>query len=265
MQPTVLDILDAVIADRRNLSGQWIADGIAEYRRAPLQPQTGTQPAQADNPHAQPQKRQNDAPQSYTQDEILEIIAGYERMYNMTTLEFSRKYLVMPDTYETNDWRILAGALGILPTPADAEDPAEDAHGAVVSVTDGEGVNTAVNPDNDTLDWLSDMTDADSVSVVSGLQPHPVSGREKRLSRLRQAPADTSPKGTGAGGVKWVDGELDKVLTLSKERQKVWRWLKGLTVTPSEPSCWDAAAETGISQQTANKAIKQYRDFHGIF
>lgn len=201
-QPTVLDILDAVIADRRNLSGQWIADGIAEYRRAPLQPQTGTQPAQADNPHAQPQKRQNDAGN---------------------------------------------GARG------------------VVSVTDGEGVNTAVNPDNDTLDWLSDMTDADSVSVVSGLQSHPVSGREKRLSRLRQAPADTSPKGTGAGGVKWVDGELDKVLTLSKERQKVWRWLKGLTVTPSEPSCWDAAAETGISQQTANKAIKQYRDFHGIF
>ena len=201
-QPTVLDILDAVIADRRNLSGQWIADGIAEYRRAPLQPQTGTQPAQADNPHAQPQKRQNDAGN---------------------------------------------GARG------------------VVSVTDGGGVNTAVNPDNDTLDWLSDMTDADSVNVVSGLQPHPVSGREKRLSRLRQAPADTSPKGTGAGGVKWVDGELDKVLTLSKERQKVWRWLKGLTVTPSEPSCWDAAAETGISQQTANKAIKQYRDFHGIF
>lgn len=59
--PTVLDILDAVIADRTNLSGRWIADGIAEYRRAPLQPQTGTQPAQADNPHAQPQKRQNDA------------------------------------------------------------------------------------------------------------------------------------------------------------------------------------------------------------
>ena len=201
-QPTVLDILDAVIADRRNLSGQWIADGIAEYRRAPLQPQTGTQPAQADNPHAQPQKRQNDAGN---------------------------------------------GARG------------------VVSVTDGEGVNTAVNPDNDTLDWLSDFADADSVSVVSGLQSHPVSGREKRLSRLRQAPADTSPKGTGAVGVKWVDGELDKVLTLSKERQKVWRWLKGLTVTPSEPSCWDAAAETGISQQTANKAIKQYRDFHGIF
>lgn len=201
-QPTVLDILDAVIADRRNLSGQWIADGIAEYRRAPLQPQTGTQPAQADNPHAQPQKRQDDAGN---------------------------------------------GARG------------------VVSVTDGEGVNTAVNPDNDTLDWLSDFADADSVSVVSGLQSHPVSGREKRLSRLRQAPADTSPKGTGAVGVKWVDGELDKVLTLSKERQKVWRWLKGLTVTPSEPSCWDAAAETGISQQTANKAIKQYRDFHGIF
>ena len=51
MTPSVLDILDAVIADRRNLSGQWITDGIAEYRRAPLQPQTG----------AQPQKRQNDA------------------------------------------------------------------------------------------------------------------------------------------------------------------------------------------------------------
>ena len=202
LDPRTDALIRAIIEGFTDVSGKFIAAHYPPRDVTPLQPQTGTQPAQADNPHAQPQKRQNDAGN---------------------------------------------GARG------------------VVSVTDGEGVNTAVNPDNDTLDWLSDMTDADSVSVVSGLQSHPVSGREKRLSRLRQAPADTSPKGTGAVGVKWVDGELDKVLTLSKERQKVWRWLKGLTVTPSEPSCWDAAAETGISQQTANKAIKQYRDFHGIF
>ena len=192
--PSVLDILDAVIADRRNLSGQWIADGIAAYRQ-PRDVIDDTTPAQ----------------------------------------------------------------------PLHGQIDAENGHRAVVSVTDGEGVSIAVKPDNDTLDWLSDMTDADSVNVVNAMLPKPVNGREKRLSRLRQPAADTSPKGTGAVGVKWVDGELDKVLTLSKERQKVWRWLKGLTVTPSEPSCWDAAAETGISQQTANKAIKQYRDFHGIF
>ena len=194
MTTTVLDILDAVIADRPNLSGRWIADGIAAYRH-PRDVIDDTTPAQ----------------------------------------------------------------------PLHGQIDAENGHRAVVSVTDGEGVSIAVKPDNDTLDWLSDMTDADSVNVVNAMLPKPVNGREKRLSRLRQPAADTSPKGTGAVGVKWVDGELDKVLTLSKERQKVWRWLKGLTVTPSEPSCWDAAAETGISQQTANKAIKQYRDFHGIF
>ena len=31
--PSTLDILDAVIADRTNLSGAWIADGVAAYRR----------------------------------------------------------------------------------------------------------------------------------------------------------------------------------------------------------------------------------------
>lgn len=60
-QPTVLDILDAVIADRPNLSGQWIADGIAAYRRAPLQPQNGAQPVQADSSHTQTVERQFDA------------------------------------------------------------------------------------------------------------------------------------------------------------------------------------------------------------
>lgn len=54
-------IIFCMITGRTNMSGHLIADGIAAYRRAPLQPQIGAQPVQADNSHAQPVERQFDA------------------------------------------------------------------------------------------------------------------------------------------------------------------------------------------------------------
>lgn len=171
--PTHLEtwgIVDAVLDDRTNLSGRWIAEGIARYTR-PAAPQT-----------------------------------------------------VIPE---------------------------------VLAPTVGE----VVNPVDSMLEWLS--TQADKPPVNPDTAP-PVTSRAKRLSRLRKAAPDTSADGKGEGGVKWADGELDFIRKLSPERQKVWRWCKGLTVTNDEPSCRDASAETGISQETSNKALKQYRAYHGI-
>lgn len=257
--PTVLDILDprtdalirAIIEGFTDVSGKFIA---ARYPPRDVAPQH----AQLDSDDTTPaQALQGHGDAGNGADNAIVTTIDYAWPYNwhdigpvLTTVSNrTPKYVAIPLD--------------------DAPNSAENAHGDSVSVTDGEGVNGAVNPDvnpeSDALDWLSDFADAQSVNVVNAMLPKPVNGREKRLSRLRQPAADTSPEGTGGVGVRWVDGELDKVLTLSKERQRVWRWLKGLTVTPSEPSCWDAAAETGISQQTANKAIRQYRDFHGIF
>ena len=54
--PSTLDILDAVIADRPNLSGRWIADGVAAYRRPRDVAVQSVQPPIDDRTPAQPQK-----------------------------------------------------------------------------------------------------------------------------------------------------------------------------------------------------------------
>ena len=54
--PSTLDILDAVIADRPNLSGAWIADGIAAYRRPRDVAVQSVQPPIDDRTPAQSQK-----------------------------------------------------------------------------------------------------------------------------------------------------------------------------------------------------------------
>lgn len=209
-------ILDAVLDDRTNLSGRWIAEGIAWYAR-PV--------ADGITIHRAINTRLSD------EQNVRDFAGCIRRAIAETT---------PPETVAI-EVSILTG-------------------GEVVNLA----VNGTVNPIDDKMEWLSGHVTGE-VTPLDDIEPStPATSRAKRLSRLRKAAPDTSTNGKGGGGVKWVDGELDFIRKLSPERQKVWRWCKGLTVTHDEPSCRDASAETGISQETSNKALKQYRAYHGI-
>jgi hypothetical protein len=105
------------------------------------------------------------------------------------------------------------------------------------------------------MEWLGDVAGDLPDWMTKLVYKSPEEQRSERLDKLRR------PNG-GVG--EWADGELKAIKKLSPERQTVWRWAKGFYVTPSEPNCYDAEFETGISHQTAHVTLKQFRAFHGI-
>jgi hypothetical protein len=120
---------------------------------------------------------------------------------------------------------------------------------ALQGVVIGDGVS------DDKMEWLGDVAGDLPDWMTKLVYKSPEEQRSERLDKLRR------PNG-GVG--EWADGELKAIKKLSPERQTVWRWAKGFYVTPSEPNCYDAEFETGISHQTAHVTLKQFRAFHGI-
>lgn len=120
--------------------------------------------------------------------------------------------------------------------------------------------------DDDQMEWLGAFA-GPHLPTFDHIGVNPTAdGRAKRLARLERKDVDASPLSDETAGVKagWVDGEQSAIAKLSPERKRVWQWLKTINVTHDEPSCHDAASMTGVSHQTCNKALKQYRAFHGL-
>jgi hypothetical protein len=118
--------------------------------------------------------------------------------------------------------------------------------------------------DDDKMEWLGTFVSGGVKVIDPDNYDTPSSSREKRLSRLRKGGDDTSPKADRAGGVN-PDDLARKLSKMSPQRRKVWAWLETMNVTHDEPSCYDAAAATGISHQTSNKVLKEYRNTYGLY
>lgn len=117
------------------------------------------------------------------------------------------------------------------------------------------GVVIGAGASDDKMEWLAGFAGALSPWAEKLVYKSPEEQRAERLDKLRR------PSGAGE---EWAEGELKAIKKLSPERQTVWRWAKGFYVTASEPNCYDAEFETGISHQTAHVTLKQFRAFHGI-
>jgi hypothetical protein len=117
-----------------------------------------------------------------------------------------------------------------------------------------QGVVIGATDTDDKMEWLGHFAGTLSPWAEKLVYKTPDEQRAERLDKLRR------PNGVG----EWAEGELKTIKKLSPERQTVWKWTKGFYVTATEPNCYDAEFETGISHQTAHVTLKQFRAFHGI-
>jgi hypothetical protein len=184
---------------------------------------------------------------------IVRSIAGYEQ-YVINRAETARAQTISPTMPHAT--------LSAPETMVDVEtvDTAPVADGGAAS-----GVIKGLDDaDDDKMEWLGAFVSGGAKVIDPDNYDTPSSSREKRLSRLRKGGDDTSPKADRAGGVN-PDDLARKLSKMSPQRRKVWAWLETMNVTHDEPSCYDAAAATGISHQTSNKVLKEYRNTYGLY